>query len=115
MTIVVTAASVQERDGARLAFARINGAGKKLRRVWVDGGYRGPALASWVQARFRFVLQVVLRNEGQGGFVVLPRRDVPGGHDLRETPPPAPLRMRRVRETYSVAGRKFEVWDLPFV
>ena len=74
MTIVVTAASVQERDGARLVFARINGAGKKLRRVWVDGGYRGPALASWVRARFRFVLQVVLRGEEQLGFVVLPRR-----------------------------------------
>jgi putative transposase len=74
MTIVVTAASVQERDGARLAFARIDGAGKKLRRVWVDGGYRGPALACWIRARFRFVLQVVLRGEEQLGFVVLPRR-----------------------------------------
>jgi putative transposase len=74
MTIVVTAASVQERDGARLVFARINGSGNKLRRLWVDGGYRGSPLAAWVTARFRFVLQVVLRGEEQLGFVVLPRR-----------------------------------------
>ena len=74
MSIVVTAASVQERDGARMVFARINGSGKKLRRVWVDGGYRGSSLATWVTTRFRFVLQVVLRGEEQLGFVVLPRR-----------------------------------------
>ncbi len=74
LTIVVTAASVQEREGARLVFARINGSGKKLRRLWVDGGYRGAPLAAWVTARFRFVLQVVLRGEEQTGFAVLTRR-----------------------------------------
>ncbi len=74
MTIVVTAACVQEREGARLVFARLTGSCKKLRRVWVDGGYRGSPLAEWVAARFHFVLQVVLRGEEQVGFVVLPRR-----------------------------------------
>lgn len=74
MTIVVTAASVQEREGARLVFARLNGSCKKLRRLWVDGGYRGPSLATWVAARFRFVLHVILRSEEPLGFVVLPRR-----------------------------------------
>ena len=74
MSIVVTAASVQEREGARLVFARIKGSGKKLRRLWVDGGYRGSSLAAWVTARFRFVLQVVLGSEEPVGFMVLPRR-----------------------------------------
>ena len=74
MSIVVTAASVQERDGARMVFTRLNGACKKLRRIWVDGGYRGAPLADWVALRFRFVLQVVLRGEEQLGFAVLPRR-----------------------------------------
>jgi len=45
LSIVVTAASTQEREGARLVFARLNGSGKKLRRLWVDGGYRGSPLA----------------------------------------------------------------------
>lgn len=74
LSVVVTAASVQERDGARLVFARLNGSCKKLRRLWVDGGYRGSPLADWVALRFRFVLQVVLRGAEQKGFAVLPRR-----------------------------------------
>ena len=74
LSIVVTAASTPERAGARLVFARLHGSCKKLRRLWVDGGYRGAPLAAWVTARFRFVLQVVLRGEEQVGFAVLPRR-----------------------------------------
>jgi putative transposase len=72
--VAVTAACVQERDGARRLLTRTSGGGKKLRRIWVDGGYRGPSLAAWVTARFRCVLQVVLRREEHLGFVVLPRR-----------------------------------------
>jgi putative transposase len=73
LAVVVTAASVQERDGARLLFARLGGAGKKLRRIWVDGGYRGQLL-DWVAERFHFRLQVVLRPEERKGFTLLPRR-----------------------------------------
>ena len=74
LSVAVTAASVPERDGARRLLARTGGGCKKLRRIWVDGGYRGSSLAAWVTARFRFVLEVVLRSEEQSGFVVLPRR-----------------------------------------
>ncbi len=62
-----------KRDGARELFARLGGACKKLRRIWVDGGYRGQLLA-WVAECFRFRLQVVLRPEERKGFVLLPRR-----------------------------------------
>jgi putative transposase len=51
----------------------LDGACKKLRLIWVDGGYRGQLL-EWVAERFR--LQVVLRPEEQKGFAVLPRRRV---------------------------------------
>ena len=69
----VTAASVSDPAGARLLFARLGGACKKLRLLWVDGGYRGQ-LVEWVSSHMRFVLRVTLRPEGTKGFVLLPRR-----------------------------------------
>ena len=73
LAVVVTAASVPDRDGARLLLSRLGGAGKKLRRIWVDGSYRGQLL-DWVAAHCRFRLQLVLRPQAQKGFAVLPRR-----------------------------------------
>lgn len=73
LTVLVTAASLQDRDGARLLLGRLAGFGKKLRCIWVDGGYRG-ALLDWVTHRFRFHLRPVLRPDEQIGFAVLPRR-----------------------------------------
>ena len=73
LAVVVTAASVPDRDGARLLLSRLGGAGKKLRRIWVDGSYRGQLL-DWVAAHCRFRLQLVLRPPEQKGFAVLPRR-----------------------------------------
>lgn len=73
LAVVVTGAAVQDRDGARLLLSRLGGACKKLRLIWVDGGYRGQLL-DWVMAHFHFRLRVVLRPEEQKGFAVLPRR-----------------------------------------
>jgi putative transposase len=39
MAVILTAASVSEPAGARLLFARLGGACKKLRLLWGDGGY----------------------------------------------------------------------------
>ena len=44
-----------------------------MRKIWVDGGYRGELL-EWVKGRFKFILEVVLRSDNQKAFVVLPRR-----------------------------------------
>jgi len=73
LAVVVTAASVQDRDGARLLLQRLAGFCKKLRLIWVDGAYRGP-LVDWVAERFRFRLMPVLRPDGKKGFTVLARR-----------------------------------------
>jgi putative transposase len=73
LVVVVTAASVQDRDGARLLLQRMGGCGKKLRRIWVDGAYRGPLL-DWVAQHFICRLLPVLRPNRQNGFVVLARR-----------------------------------------
>lgn len=73
MAIVVTSASVQDRDGAKLLLNRLDGAAKKMRKIWVDGGYRG-VLLEWVKVHFRFILEVILRSDDDKGFVILPKR-----------------------------------------
>ena len=71
MAIVVTSTSIKDRDGAKLLLHCLEGSCKKLRRIWVDGGYRG-ALLCWVSKQFRFGLQVIMRSDEQKGFHVLP-------------------------------------------
>lgn len=73
IAVVVTVASIQDRDGAKLLLTGIKGSGKKIRKIWVDGGYRGE-LVNWVKSKCQIVLEVVLRSEEAKGFVLLPRR-----------------------------------------
>lgn len=73
LVAVVTAASVQDRDGARRVLQRRTGSCKKLRRIWVDGAYRGHRLV-WALTQCRLFLQIVLRPDAERGFAVLPRR-----------------------------------------
>ena len=73
LAVVVTSAAMSDPAGARLLLSRLGGACKKLRRIWVDGAYRGH-LMEWVLLHCKFVLQPVLRCDDQKGFVVLPRR-----------------------------------------
>jgi len=46
LAVVVTIAGAQDRDGARLLLGRLPGGCKKLRKIWVDGGYNG-RLVEW--------------------------------------------------------------------
>jgi putative transposase len=73
LDVLVTPASVQDRDGARSLLQNLAGFCKKLRLIWVDGAYRGP-LVDWVAQKFSFRLKPVLRPKGQKGFVLLARR-----------------------------------------
>ena len=73
MAVIVTSAALADPAGAKRLLKRLEGACKKVRRIWVDGAYRGELL-EWVMRHRRFILQPVLRAEGQKGFVVLPRR-----------------------------------------
>src|SRR5258708_12595499 len=47
---------------------------KKLRKVWVDGTYRGAEWTAWVKEQYRIVLESVAHAEGHKGFAVLPHR-----------------------------------------
>jgi putative transposase len=73
LALVVTAASVSDPAGARQLLRRLGGVGKRLRKIWVDGNYRGQ-LFGWVAAHFRFVLEAVLPPKGSKGFQLVPWR-----------------------------------------
>jgi transposase len=71
--VLVTAASVQDRDGARPLLTKLAQAGQRVRLVWADGGYAGKLL-DWARDTLHLRVQIVKRSGDQTGFVVLPRR-----------------------------------------
>lgn len=73
LVVLVTAASVQDRDGGRGILARLHRALPHVRLVWADGGYAGRLVATAKQA-WRISVEVVRKSAGQRGFAVLPRR-----------------------------------------
>lgn len=50
LCVAVTAASVSDQAGARAVFKRMRGMREKLRKVWVDGTYRGADWCQWDRA-----------------------------------------------------------------
>jgi putative transposase len=77
IAIVVHAASLQDRDGAKLVLAKLNEKRKgrrlfpRLKLIWADGGYAGQ-LIDWAKKLGRWTVQIVKRSDA--GFVVLPKR-----------------------------------------
>jgi putative transposase len=76
LTVVVTAASVPDRDGAKPLLEVLRHQFSRLRCIWADGAYAGDLLA-WVGALrpWRNVrLEIVKRPKGVRGFQLLPWR-----------------------------------------
>ncbi len=73
LAVVVHAASIQDRDGAKLVLAKLAGRFPRLRLIWADGGYAGQ-LIGWVKERWGWTVAIVKRTAGEKGFAVLPRR-----------------------------------------
>ncbi len=73
LLVMVTTASVQDRDGARPVLQAMAVMHPGLRLVWADGGYAGK-LVQWAKSVVRIVVEIVRKAEGQRGFEVLPRR-----------------------------------------
>jgi putative transposase len=72
--VVVHAASIQDRDGAKLVLQRLIRGWVRLRLIWADGGYAGQ-LVLWVKALGRrWTLQIVKRRDDVAGFKILPKR-----------------------------------------
>jgi putative transposase len=70
---VVSAASVQDRDGAKLVFQKIKAQFTRLKLIWADGAYAGQ-LVEWVKNACGWLLEIVRRKQGAKGFQLLPRR-----------------------------------------
>ncbi|GAF45082.1 putative transposase [Rhodococcus wratislaviensis NBRC 100605] len=71
VVVLVTAASVQDRDGGRLALSRAKTVMPSMVLVWADGGYAG-RLVAWVAEHCRMTLDIVRKPKGKVGFSVLP-------------------------------------------
>ena len=74
--VVVTAASVQDRDGAKTVVARCGPGLIRLAHLWTDASYAG-ALVAWVQnfqPERSLTFEIARRTQGQKGLAVLPRR-----------------------------------------
>lgn len=72
LVVLVTAANVQDRDGARYLLTALATCFRRIRMVWVDGAYSGGPVT--LGARLGIVVEVVAKLAGQVGFKVLPRR-----------------------------------------
>jgi putative transposase len=73
LAVVVHAANIQDRDGAKLVLQLARPQFPKLRLVWADGGYAGK-LIQWVLQVCHWVLEIVKRSDTAKGWELLPRR-----------------------------------------
>ncbi len=73
LKLVVHAANIQDRDGAKLVLAGTRTRFPRLRKVWADGIYRG-ALVGWAKREAGVDLEIVAPPKGTKTFQVLPRR-----------------------------------------
>lgn len=71
--VLVTAANIQDRDGARPLLDKLAATCHRVRHVWADGGYAGKLL-TWAKTTLTITIQIVKRSDDMTGFVVLPRR-----------------------------------------
>jgi putative transposase len=70
---VVTAASVQDREGARRLLPQLEPHSQRLKTLYADSAYAGQ-LQDLCSYFYEWTLEIVKKPEDQKGFVVLPKR-----------------------------------------
>jgi transposase len=73
LTVLITTAGVQDRDGARPLLWNLRRAFPKVKLAWADGGYAGK-LVTWAKSKLKLTLEIVRRPDYLHTFKVLPRR-----------------------------------------
>jgi putative transposase len=90
LAVVVTAASVQDREGALSLLVSLRHGFSRLRLIWADQAYAGDLidwlwdLRPWRKVR----LEIVKRPEGIKGFLLLPKRSF-SRHEIEAVPIPS--------------------------
>ena len=78
ITVFVSPADCTDQKGAVRLLNRYFKSGRtRLRKLWVDGGYRGDGLRSWVQGlkgSYKIDLETVTQDASAKGFQVVKRR-----------------------------------------
>jgi transposase len=73
LVVMVSAASIQDRDGGSGILKLLHGAMASVTLVYADGGYQG-RLVALAKSAWGIVLEIVRKPADQRGFTVLPRR-----------------------------------------
>ena len=77
---IVVAANISEKAGAKLLLAKLKTQApdvelcSNIKKVWVDGGYRGEDLLKYVTDLWQWIWEITLRSDDTKGFVVIPKR-----------------------------------------
>jgi putative transposase len=73
--VVVTAANVDDAQGAKAVLSQLLGQDfPRLEVLWGDHKYHNHELEEWLDENARFTIAVVTRPKGTRGFVLLPKR-----------------------------------------
>ena len=78
LTVVVHAANIQDRDGAKLVLEKARGRFPRLKLIWADGGYAGK-LVDWVKQTSGWVLEQGHRIKILAKQEIFEETGVPGG------------------------------------
>lgn len=78
--VYVCGANISEKAGAKKLLEALRQENmslslcRRIKLVWVDGGYRGADLIGWVKQLWNWIWEVTLRTDQEKGFVVIPKR-----------------------------------------
>ena len=73
LAVFVSAADMDERDGAKALLCDVAKRFPRLSKIWADSGYDGP-FGDWVKKQFDIDLEIIKRTDDLKGFKIVPRR-----------------------------------------
>jgi len=74
LAVVITPASVQDYDGAKLVFDKVGRKFPQMKTVYADSIYVCNGLVTWLYCRWLRFLEIVKRPAGSKGFVLVAKR-----------------------------------------